>query len=52
MTSRMLGPRLLPMTIGMLAIVLVSKVISLAHGAWVSGERAFLMQPAWAAGAE
>ena len=52
MRARMLAPRLLPMTIGVLAIVLVWKITLLAHGAWVSGERALLMPAAWAAGAE
>jgi flagellar motility protein MotE (MotC chaperone) len=52
MTPRMGAPRLLPMTIGMLVIVLTAKIIVLMHGAWVNGNAAGLMPAAWAAGAE
>jgi flagellar motility protein MotE (MotC chaperone) len=48
----MRAPRLLPLTIGMLGIVLASKITVLVHGAWIDGDPAALMPAARAAGAE
>lgn len=50
MTSRIRLPRLLPMTIGMLAIVLASKSTSLLRSAILNGQPAAFIAASWAAG--
>jgi flagellar motility protein MotE (MotC chaperone) len=45
-------PRLLPVTIGMLAIVLAAKITTLARSVMLSGEPSALFTTAWAAGPE
>ncbi len=48
MKPRILAPRLLPATIGVLAVVLAAKVVTLAHSVIVHGQPASMITAVWA----
>ena len=50
MTTRIRTPRLLPVTIAMLAVVLISKSASLVHSVIITPQPAALIAAAWASG--